>query len=106
MAKIVQLVENGEKKYLKTHVEAVDGLEEKLQSLGSGGDIESHIANKNNPHAVTAGQVGAYTKNEVDNKITTCENKFEYVIFAGTEAQWEDLSQTEKDKYIMRGVVK
>ncbi len=32
-------------------------------------DLAAHIADKSNPHAVTAEQVGAYTKAEVDEKI-------------------------------------
>ncbi len=31
------------------------------------GDLDSHTANENNPHNVTAVQVGAYTKGEIDN---------------------------------------
>lgn len=32
-------------------------------------NLNSHISNKSNPHSVTAAQVGAYTKAEVDNKV-------------------------------------
>lgn len=35
-------------------------------------DISTHEGNKSNPHGVTAAQVGAYTKNEVD---ATCRTK-------------------------------
>ena len=31
--------------------------------------LDGHIANKDNPHEVTAGQLGAYTKTETDGKI-------------------------------------
>ena len=34
-------------------------------------NITSHIANKQNPHGVTAAQVGAYTKDETNNLINT-----------------------------------
>lgn len=37
--------------------------------------VESHINNKANPHAVTASQVGAYTKAEFDSKLTDLSNK-------------------------------
>ncbi|WP_259692722.1 hypothetical protein [Lactococcus cremoris] len=37
--------------------------------------VESHINNKANPHAVTASQVGAYSKSESDSKLTALENK-------------------------------
>ena len=35
------------------------------------GAVPDHISNKSNPHGVTASQVGAYTKNEVDQKISS-----------------------------------
>ena len=35
------------------------------------GAVPDHIANKSNPHSVTAAQVGAYTKSEVDQKISS-----------------------------------
>ncbi|MBP1041249.1 hypothetical protein I6N95_09545 [Vagococcus sp. BWB3-3] len=37
MADIVQLVENGQKKYIKTHVQAVEGIGTKGELLWSGG---------------------------------------------------------------------
>lgn len=33
-------------------------------------NLNSHVGNRNNPHNVTAGQVGAYTKAEVDTKVS------------------------------------
>lgn len=33
------------------------------------GDLNSHTGDKNNPHVVTAAQIGAYTKSEVDSKV-------------------------------------
>ena len=38
-------------------------------------DTESHVVNKNNPHSVTAAQVGAYNKTEVENLIITLKNQ-------------------------------
>jgi len=35
--------------------------------------IDNHIENKDNPHAVTAEQVGAYTIDEVDAKVASLE---------------------------------
>lgn len=37
-------------------------------------DLISHIGNKSNPHGVTAAQVNAYTKSEVDTKLETKAN--------------------------------
>lgn len=34
-------------------------------------NLNSHTGNRSNPHGVTAGQVGAYTKSEVDNLVRT-----------------------------------
>lgn len=36
---------------------------------GSGKDIDSHLHDYNNPHQVTADQVGAYKKDETDSRI-------------------------------------
>ena len=44
------------------------------------GDAEAilgHVGDKANPHAVTAGQVGAYTKGEVDEKIDEVSEPFD-----------------------------
>lgn len=38
-------------------------------------ETESHVVNKNNPHSVTAAQVGAYNKTEVENLINTLKNQ-------------------------------
>ncbi|MGX9821682.1 pyocin knob domain-containing protein [Lactococcus lactis] len=37
--------------------------------------VDSHVNNKANPHAVTASQVGAYSKTESDSKLTDLSNK-------------------------------
>ena len=43
---------------------------------GGGGEIDSsHISNTNNPHKVTAEQIGAYTKSEVDSQLNNKANK-------------------------------
>lgn len=40
---------------------------------GSGKDIDSHLHDYNNPHRVTAAQVGTYTADEIDHKIEEAE---------------------------------
>ena len=62
---------------------------------GGGGEIDDgHINNTNNPHRVTASQVGAYTKSEVDNKLKNKANKEDIVSaykFCGSVDKFEDL---------------
>lgn len=41
------------------------------QTAAAKADVDSHVGNKSNPHATTAAQVGAYTKAESDQKLTT-----------------------------------
>lgn len=36
--------------------------------------VDSHIKNKANPHAVTASQVGAYSKQEIDTKLSNADS--------------------------------
>lgn len=38
-------------------------------------DLSNHVGNKNNPHSVTASQVGAYTKAEADAELAKKQNK-------------------------------
>lgn len=47
--------------------EYIDGLEARLQGLGSstGNTLSGHTSNRNNPHGVTAAQINAYTKQEI-----------------------------------------
>lgn len=70
------------------------------------GDLDDHLNDKDNPHEVTAEQVGAYTKEETDDLLSIRDDRFDYVVFAGTEEEWQALNADEKAKYIMRGVVK
>lgn len=55
--------------------------------LAFGGDVASHVANTNNPHNVTAGQTGAYTKSEVNaliiNKLDNDETAYDSTRFNG-----------------------
>ena len=51
-----------------THeVGEVSGLQDLVDELQV--NIDTHVADTNNPHAVTPEQIGAYTKEEVDSKI-------------------------------------
>ncbi len=47
--------------------------------------VDSHINNKSNPHAVTASQVGAYSKTEADSKLALKANDSEVVHKTGDE---------------------
>ena len=55
----------------------------------------AHYADKANPHGVTAGQVGAYTKTETDGKIAALTNKYELI---------ETITLTEATNSIERSV--
>lgn len=44
---------------------------DKVSEKASQADLNAHITNKNNPHEVTAAQVGAYTTGEADAKFAT-----------------------------------
>lgn len=48
-----------------------DTLDGKYASyFATASDVNGHISNVENPHNVTAEQVGTYTKNEIDNKLS------------------------------------
>lgn len=56
---------------------AIEDNQDMLETLNSAigtkanaSDLTSHTGNKSNPHSVTASQVGAYTKAEVDSKLS------------------------------------
>lgn len=46
-----------------------------LTTYATKGELGTHVANTQNPHAVTAAQVGAYTKAEVDTKLAAKADK-------------------------------
>lgn len=53
--------------------------------------------------SIPAGNVGAYTKTEVDTAIKiTNEN----IIFVGSDEEWDRLTIEQKNKYILRGIPK
>lgn len=84
------------------------------------GDLDEHLADKDNPHAVTAEQVNAYTKEVVDQKLADIngdvselkervdghDDRLDHIIFVGTKEEYEALDQEEKEKYLMWGVPK
>lgn len=49
------------------NIPSLHGIGSKLDSSVS--DLDSHVNDKSNPHGVTAGQVGAYTKSEADGLV-------------------------------------
>ncbi len=55
MADIVQLVENGQKKYIKTHMQAVEGLTDELAkcNLSSGETLWTGVQTMNVDHTIT-----------------------------------------------------
>lgn len=52
-------------------IEEINSLQDSLDKLRD--DIDTHIENKDNPHEVTTEQIGAYTKEEVDDKIESLD---------------------------------
>lgn len=48
-----------------TQLETTSGAQSKADTIQA--NLNSHTGNKNNPHSVTAAQVGAYTKSEADS---------------------------------------
>lgn len=64
--------------------------------------INPHVIDKNNPHGVTAEQVGAATETYVDNSISAVENKIP-VITTGTTDIGEDASLPSGEIYLVLG---
>ena len=58
-----------------TELNYVDGvtsnIQTQLNAKAASSTVTSHTENKSNPHGVTADQVGAYTKVEIDSKLGT-----------------------------------
>lgn len=59
---------------LEDNADIVEVLESAIGAKANASDLTSHTGNKNNPHGVTAAQVNAYTKSEVDTKLETKAN--------------------------------
>lgn len=49
-------------------------------------ELDNHLEAENNPHNVTAGQVGSYTKEEADNKFSTSDTTYTEI----TESEAKD----------------
>lgn len=45
----------------------LNALQDALNGKAASSDLTDHANNKSNPHGVTAAQVGAYSKTEIDN---------------------------------------
>lgn len=54
---------------LKDNADIVNVLEQAIGDKAAQDDLDGHTSDKENPHEVTAAQVGAYTKEEVNNLI-------------------------------------
>ena len=74
---------------LKDNADIVTVLEQAIGDKAAQDDLDGHTSNKNNPHKVTAAQVGAYTKEEVDAIIAPIPNTDTTYTFAdGTEGKF------------------
>jgi len=56
------------------HITAEERTE--WNAKASQSDFDSHLANKNNPHSVTAHQIGAYTRSEIDELFANIRETF------------------------------
>lgn len=65
------------KKAAKSYVDKTDVGLSNVNNVkqASKSEFDEHTANKNNPHSVTATQVGAYTISETDSKLTDLSSK-------------------------------
>lgn len=55
--------------------------------------------------AITAEQMNGKVDNDAFIAFgAAIDDKFEKIIFVGTDAQWNALSANERNKYIMRGI--
>ena len=71
---------------LKDNKDIVDVLNKSIGEKATQADLDAHVADKANPHAVTAAQVGAYTKEEVDRIVDALPNTDTTYSFAnGTD---------------------
>ena len=61
--------------------------------------IDQHIRDTNNPHKVTAAQVGAYTTGEIDGKLAAKADEFTPWMFAGETAGYDNLSVVIESVY-------
>lgn len=55
--------------------------------------------------AITAAQMNSKVDKESFTAFAAVlDDKFSHIVFVGTETEWNSLSSTEKNKYILRGV--
>jgi hypothetical protein len=59
-------------------------IDSKLSGKADNSALTSHTGNKNNPHEVTATQVGAYTKTDADYLLSKKMNDFSLELYNGT----------------------
>ena len=64
--------------------EMINALQTKVDAKANSSDLSSHVDNKENPHGVTATQVGAYTKSEIDVALNKKTNDYSLEIYNGT----------------------
>ncbi|MBQ2897863.1 MAG: hypothetical protein IJE46_06055, partial [Clostridia bacterium] len=86
----------------------LDGLDEtigaELEKVSE--ELGRHKNDQTNPHAVTAEQVGAYTKKEVDTKLSQKANKSDIInvySYQGSVDTFEDLGIVSALKFIPDG---
>lgn len=56
---------------MEDNADAIEALRDIAGTKAAASDLTAHTGNKINPHGVTAAQVGAYTKSEIDSKVST-----------------------------------
>ena len=88
----------------KAAAEKADAAYSAAESLADGvnslaGTIGTHIRDTNNPHAVTAAQVGTYTTGEIDGKLAAKADEFTPWMFAGETAGYDNLSVVIESVY-------
>lgn len=87
MAEIVQLVENGTKKYMKTHAEAVDGLNERLlEMIYPVGSIYIAV-NDNNPANFLGGTWESFARGQTIFGVNTGDADFTPGKSGGSKTQ-------------------
>lgn len=69
---------------MQDNADAISALETIAGSKASASDLTSHTGDKNNPHGVTAEQVGAYTKAEVNTALNKKANDYSMELYNGT----------------------
>ena len=92
---------NGFKEELYTK----DEVDEKLENKSNKQTVTAHTENLKNPHGVTAEQVGAYTKAEIDDKINHHDHHFAGGYSAEGVSQFEIEEISGNFKSFNNGVI-